>query len=160
MKDYSLDIGFDYNVSDQVITLIDTSVNATNITWMLPDGTFSSAANVVFELLEGENSFTLLAKNDCEEDSLSITILSTLTEDITGEQTSMLYPNPVSRFVNIASKTSIENVEIYNWKGQVLLSKQFEFPSKYEVFDLSILFPGIYVLVINNHSYHKLIVVK
>lgn len=160
VSNYKLNVGFDYDVSDQIITLTDTSSNATSIIWSLADGSFSSESELTFELIEGENIFTLYASNACQEDSISLTILATYIDDMLENALDILYPNPTSNILNISSEGNIEDVKIYNVIGDLVFSKRNKLPTKKQVLDLSSLSAGNYTVIINELSQYKILLVN
>ncbi len=61
-----------------------------------------------------------------------------------------IYPNPTSSLINIESDNAIQNVEIYNTTGQILLS--YSSNKNNIILDVSSLKSGIYLLKVNHNK--------
>ncbi|MEO6132359.1 MAG: T9SS type A sorting domain-containing protein, partial [Saprospiraceae bacterium] len=152
---------FIYNGSE--VFFINTSTNATSYFWMFDDGTTSTLANPVHIYPDGTWIATLIASNECDSDTLYLTV-STLTgvENPGDESSFNLYPNPSNGKFKALLKGGTDqafSIRIYSFTGHLVYEKTritWE-----DVIDLGSRPDGMYVVFVSgsrNNFVQKLVI--
>lgn len=125
----------EYNYGDEATLTVIPNENYTFVCWVDEDGVFVS----------DETSFSLTAQLDRTFTALLYFYVGT---DESFESSICLYPNP-TKGTFMVSGNNINNIEVYNAMGQLILSKEVSSESQCNV-DLSNQPNGVYVLRLNN----------
>ena len=91
-----------------------------------------------------------LFEYDCDQ-------LNSIAINPVGAAKIIIFPNPTSDYLRLQSeKTPIENIKIYNLQGELIR----EYSSDGQEVEIGIkgLAPGIYILLINDSYYEKVVV--
>ena len=150
---------FEFQVNGNQVTFTNLSQNVDSVEWDFGDGNSSTNTNPVHQYNQlGTFSVSLTThKANCEETTtqqISITSLSVDDTNINNQW--RIYPNPVTDFLYIKTEKEIENIRIFDMKGQEILHQ--EKPSN--TINISFIPAGIYfvkVKMANKLSVKKLI---
>lgn len=110
--------GFDLEIIDDKVISTNTSMNATEYLWRLPDGRTSAFSEICYFPNDfSELIFTLQASNSCFEDEANTSILYSGIDELNPDDF-QVFPNPTSGVIQI--KTGLKDVvlEVVNISGQ------------------------------------------
>ena len=134
---------FDLIIEDGKVISTNTSINADEYLWTLPDGTTSDSSEICYIPDEFEELvFELTASNGCFEDQVTGSILYSSIHEL-GEDDFSFYPNPTSGIINYEPLSSGTRLEILNETGYRL---GIDVNPRLGTIDLSTLPAGIYYL--------------
>ena len=136
---------FEFQVNGNQVTFTNLSQNVDSVEWDFGDGNSSTNTNPVHQYNQlGQFSVSLTThKGNCEETTTQqVTISSLSVDDENINNQWKVYPNPVTDYLNINTEKEIENICIFNMKGQEVLS--LEKPTK--KLNINVLKPGFYII--------------
>jgi len=129
-------------------TLNDLNVTGTNIVWY----DTQTGGNLLSGTTLLQHNFTYYAENSNEgcptkqavAERLAVTVQSNLDTNIFDRKSLKIYPNPTDRQLTISYPENLNQIDIYNSVGQLILSKN---PAQAEIkIDVSNLNPGVYFI--------------
>ncbi len=145
---------FDYSeLTSNLVSFTNNSTVSDSLSWDFGDGSFSNESNPSHQYnQQGQYFVTLTIYNCGKSDSVAL-LVTTNSASVTAEKLDSfsIYPNPVSQFLNVESRSSeITNFKISNALGEILLEGSLSF-GKNEIL-ISHLESGIYQIEFNNNS--------
>jgi len=106
-----------------IITATNSSNNATQFQWLLPDGTIIETQNLEYPYDSNEEIIiTLIASNSCFSDTLEQTLLANKVADFPARPTFHLYPNPTKDFLTLETTTHIDELQLYHLLGKQIMT--------------------------------------
>jgi hypothetical protein len=123
-----------------------------NYSYLWSNGETTQTIN---NLLPGVYTVTVTDDNNCEENN-SVDLFTVGINPVSIQQT-QVFPNPANAIITITSNESlIEQVDIYNVAGQLVVSKTVNALPEYQ---LGINLPdGLYTILINQSATHQVVV--
>ena len=103
------------------ISFLNKSLNSTNYLWVFDDGTTSNEENPDHVFSDGSHTVTLIASNECDEDSYTfeVKVATSLNENL--EDGVSVYPNPSNGKFKIAFiGKNTTDISIQNMYGQTI----------------------------------------
>ncbi|KAF2515841.1 T9SS type A sorting domain-containing protein [Flavobacterium salilacus subsp. salilacus] len=95
-------------------------------------------------LVDGETYYVTQTLENCESETLAITVDEALSTAVFGTTTLKVYPNPANSVITVTNKGIIENIEVANLLGQKVVSQKVNAESTQ--LDVSALAAGTYIL--------------
>jgi PKD repeat protein len=143
-----------FTIEEDIVSFTNTSINATDYQWIFGDGQESTEANPVHDYIDGDFSATLIARNECDADTINflITILTGTNEEA-GEKDIIVWPNPSDGRFNIKFDSDRQRtITFYSIRGEIVYTKTGHF--KEETFNLQQTADGMFILAVTEESSH------
>ncbi|WP_127845427.1 BspA family leucine-rich repeat surface protein [Psychroflexus aestuariivivens] len=134
-------------------TISDIIISPTNVFWYSTLEDALANVNPLSTSFVLENDTTYFAVNDnglCRSEPVAVNVLITLGVENNDFLDLKYYPNPVTSTLNISNNTTIQQLEIYNLIGQLVIKKYYN-NSKISV-DLNELPNSIYMIKIKSEN--------
>ncbi len=111
---------FTATLQDSILTLTSRAENATSISWLLPDGTTSTAPSLTYILRAGEEALVqLVAENACSRNVASQFVVYTSLPQYFPREL-MVYPNPAGDWVIVRAEEPILDVALHTLAGKLV----------------------------------------
>ncbi len=141
---------FGLAISNNIITLTDSSKFGQNIKWYFGDGDSSSQSSPTHSYIgNGSYTLTMIVSNACGSDTMTVNIkVITGLHDMDAHYP-VIYPNPANKVLLIDLKGLDEKpimVSLVDMKGTVILNHWFADSRNHLQFDLTSIDCGIYLL--------------
>ncbi|PHI20716.1 hypothetical protein CEQ90_06600 [Lewinellaceae bacterium SD302] len=158
--DFSATASFVANQVADSLYLLNTSTFADSISWLLPDGSTSTASELGIQLQDGDNLITLIAHNVCSADtSQQVFPLSSVDDPVVADFE--YFPNPAHQYVIVSSDRAFQQLILSDVTGRLI--SQERFTSAYlRRFSLANLPGGTYVLTVvgNGRRFNRPLVIR
>jgi hypothetical protein len=123
---YNLNASFSENINGNVVQFTNSSTGYTSSLWEFGDGTndvINSPQHMYTSNGTYEIQLTVVDANGCSDYTSSIIQLSSLglSEDVKNN-TVIVYPNPASDYIQLASDQAIDFITLYNNNGKTFYS--------------------------------------
>ena len=139
---------FSYTLVGGVLTLTNTSVNATSYQWELGNGITSNATDTTITYTSpGSYSITLVAINNCGDSDTLIQVIQVLGLFDLASEAIIVYPNPTTDivFIQLIDKGLMgEKITLFDIAGRKVIEKVIT--QENEFIDLTSFKSGIYLL--------------
>lgn len=121
-----------------------SNLNSGTVTWYYCDSGFNKTIHTgyYFKPIYNNKYQAIISKDNCKDTSKCIEI-NNLNLSVANPINFDVYPNPVTDFIIIESRSGKLEFNIINYDGQILLSGQVENTAKISMFDIS---PGLYII--------------
>ncbi|WP_235299312.1 T9SS type A sorting domain-containing protein [Portibacter marinus] len=148
VQPYNVKADFSYTLNDNILHLINSSQNADQITWTLPDGS-TSTQDEIFIPYDSSMEFevTLEASNLCHANTKTEKIVLSSSDEIDRKDTAFLYPNPVQKGGTITTIEYFKEYQLESSSGNLVDQKVFETPNNQIILNNQIS-AGTYILTI------------
>jgi len=154
--------GFSFNISNQDVSFINNSQNASNYFWDFGDGTTSTDVNPSHRYLSpGIYTVVLTSSNSaCGQagSTNNVNITETGISENDAQLQLSIFPNPSNGLVTInVVNTDLTNVsfEVFNSLGQIVYSKKYSGLNASETINLSGMASGTYTVKIKSNEAMK-----
>jgi len=137
------------NTIDATTTLVSETITANQTDavyqWINCDGNtpIVNAVSQSFTATQNGNFAVIVSVGDCSVSS-GCTAITTLAVENHNIETLVIYPNPVTSYLNIQTRKAITSVKITDISGRKIVKKIYS-PNEIDVSDLS---AGIYIIEI------------
>jgi hypothetical protein len=116
----------------------------------------NGATNQSYSATTNGDYAVIVSDNGCTDTSLCYSITTVSINEYNFSNELRIFPNPTSDFLFISTNDIIENVQIFDMNGRVVLEKEYFNVANVKL-DISILQNGFYTVLINKTSRQKII---
>jgi PKD repeat protein len=156
---FNLHADFSYATNGLQTDFTNQSANYDSVQWSFGDGNFSSQLNPV-HTYSNPGTYIVVQyayRGSCTDSSFhTIQLIPATIENNNFSKSGLtVFPNPSYQFVTIESNGNIGNIQVFDTKGNVVISKNIK--GSKTILNIESLYPGVYFIQTNIVKSTKLI---